>query len=105
MKAEYILELVEAKKSEILALLTVQDRINKVIEIAKSAPVPSGTPVGFEFVETMNVESGYLIEALKMYEKAGRVVIAPNQFSKTEADNVSSVLCRIYELCEKEVQL
>lgn len=100
MKAEYILELVLAKQSDILALSTVQDRINKVIEIAENAPVPSGTPVGFEFVETMNVESGYLIEALKMYKKADSVVVVPNQFSKIEADNITKVLCSIYKLCE-----
>lgn len=102
MKAEYILELVKAKENLILALPTVPDRINKVIEIAKNAPISPDTPVGFEFVEKMNIESSYLIQALNMYRKSGRVLIIPNEFSNIEAKNVTDALNYIYDLCEKK---
>lgn len=101
MKALYILELVKRDEESILSLPTTMERIDRIIEIAKQAPVPDGTPVGFEFFETMDAESSFLIRALEVYKTSGRVIIVPNDFSKVEAEHVTAALDFIYELCEK----
>lgn len=103
MEAAYVLELIEARKGEIQSLLSVQGRINMVIDIIQSAPIPEGTPVGFAFMETMNVESDFLLQALRMYEKAGRCLLVPNDFSKVEAKNATAALNKIYDICESGI--
>lgn len=101
MKVSYILELVKRDEEAILSHPTTMERIDKIIEIAKQAPVPDCTPVGFDFFETMDAESSFLIRALEMYKTSGRVIIAPNNFSKVEAEHVNAALDYIYELCEE----
>lgn len=101
MEVSYILELINQQKESILAYPTTMERIDKVIEIAEDAPIPPGTPVGFEFMERMNVESFGLIRALKMYKKSGRIVLSSNEICDEEAEHVNAALDYVYELCEK----
>ena len=102
MNTSYILELVKQNEDAILSLPTTIERIERVIEIANQAPVPPGTPLGFDFIETMNVESSYLIQALKKYKSSGRVILIPNGFCVEEVKHVTTALDYIYELCEKD---
>ena len=103
MKAAYVLGLVEARKDEIQSLPTVQERIDMAIDIIQSAPIPEGTPVGFAFMETMNVESKFLLKALRAYKTSGRCQLVPNVFSKVEAKNATAALNRIYDICESKI--
>lgn len=102
MEASYIWKLIKRDEDVILSYSTREERIDKVIEIVKNAPVPHDTPIGFEFLDTMNVESSFLIRALEMYKTSGRVLLLPNKYSVVEEKNVTKVLSYIYELCEKE---
>lgn len=103
MNASYIWELIESKKEDILSFSAPTDRMRKIIQIIKQAPIPPGTPSGFAFIETLNIESGALLQLCERYEKSGRCHVIPiNNFSKTETDNVRSVLEKIYELCETD---
>jgi len=102
MEASYIIELIKREEDAILSLPTTIERIERVIEIASQAPVSSGTPAGFEFIEAMNVESSYLIQTLKKYKSSGRVILIPNGFCVEEVKHVTTALDYIYELCEKD---
>ena len=100
MKADYIWGLVKNQKESILSLSTPYERIRSVIEIIESAPISPNTPLGFEFIETMNIESEALLQVLRMYEKSGKCLVVPNEFSIIEVEHVKSVLKNIYDLCE-----
>lgn len=101
MKASYIIELIKNDEDIIKNISTQQDRINKVIEIIKLAPIPAGTPPQFAFFETMNIESDAIIKALEIYKKSGRVDVIPiNDFSNVESSNVRKALKYIYNICE-----
>lgn len=105
MKASYIWELIESKKEDVLSFSEPTDRMRMIIQIIKHAPVPPDTPSGFAFIDTLNVESGALLQVCEMYEKSGRCHVLPiNSFSETETDNVRSVLEKIYELCETDTK-
>lgn len=101
MNASYILELIKQNEEIILSIPSTIQRMEKVIEITKNAPIPPGIPNGLEFIETLNVESQFLLHALEMYKTSGRVILIPNSFSKAESKQVTAALDYIYELCEK----
>ena len=102
MTAEYIYELVINKKDIILSLSTYKERIEMIINIAKQAPLPEGTPSQFAFFETLNIESDALIQCLELSKQAGRCLVIPNnEFSREESENIQRVLNKIYDLCEQ----
>lgn len=103
MNASYILGLIKQNEEIILSIPSTMQRMEKVIEITRNAPIPPNIPNGLEFFETLNVESNFLLQALEMYKTSGRVILIPNSFSKDESKHVTAVLNYIYELCERDV--
>lgn len=103
MKADYIWMLIEKQKEDIVSLKNTQERVERIIKIIDNAPVPPDTPLNFVFLETMDIESDILSNALKRYRLGGRDLISPDEFYETDVENVTAVLEKIYDLCENKI--
>lgn len=65
MNASYILGLIKQNEEIILSIPSTMQRMEKVIEITRNAPIPPNIPNGLEFFETLNVESNFFTSSFR----------------------------------------